>query len=127
MNEPEKVMDTRLPVPYDLDALLELYRDSLDVLNEILAIFREETPGKIDKLERAVGEEQWSLVAHIAHSLANTTGTLRADRGLQLSRATERASRAEEGPRVRELAALLISELGHIAEVIAAYQKRNRT
>jgi len=127
MNEPKKVMDRQLSAPYDLDELLDLYRDSLDVLNEILAIFREETPGKIDNLEWAVREEQWSLVAQIAHSLANTTGTLRAERGLQLSRETERASRAEDGARVHEVAALLISELGHIVEVVAAYQKRHRT
>lgn len=104
-------MDDRLHelAPFDLGRFEQEYAEAPDIMAEILSIFTEETPGRIEMLEEGLREQDAGRVAKAAHSLANTTGTLTAERALTLARATEAAARAEDhelmAARGRQLAA----------------------
>ena len=94
-----------------LSEIVETYRDAPDVLSEIFSIFLDEVPAKVEVLEAAVEAGNLAEVRTIAHSLANTTGTLQVQSSLFLARQTEAAARAGDLETISARAAGLIVEV----------------
>lgn len=104
--------------PFDVVVLEREYADAPDILTEIFTIFAEETPERLEMLRSGMKEGDLARVKKAAHSLANTSGTLRADRALMLARATEAAAREEDLPRATAHAERLVEEASQILEQI---------
>jgi HPt (histidine-containing phosphotransfer) domain-containing protein len=101
--------------------IVENYRDSPEILFEIFSIFLDEVPAKLDALQAAADIGDLDRVRSLAHSLANTTGTLRVQSSLRLARETESAARAGEMDIVRDRAARLIVGVREIVTEIRQF------
>lgn len=104
--------------PFDLSALEAEYADAPEVLEEIFSIFLEETPQRLQMLRDGITDGDAARVKKAAHSLANTSGTLMAQRALTLARATESAARDENLDEMGSQAELLRDEVEQILEQI---------
>ncbi len=89
---------------YDPSEFLQLYGDDPDLKAEILQVLTSETPGKLERLRRAIAGEEGEEIARAAHSLANTAGTMRSEQLLATCRELEAVARAGETGKARELA-----------------------
>lgn len=107
---------------YDFQALVEAYRDSPDILEEILSIFSEETPDRLASLKEAAASRDFATVQKVAHGLANTTGTLKADQALKTAREIETEARSEKSDNLEALVGHLESEIEEVLNRIAAYR-----
>lgn len=103
---------------FDLAALETEYADAPDILEQIFSIFLEETPQRLQMLRQGIAENDAAAVKKAAHSLANTSGTLMAQRALTLARSTEAAARDENLDEMRAQAELLMGEVEQILEQI---------
>ncbi len=103
---------------YSLDAFADTYAEHPEILAEVLNIFLSETPEKLASLHAAIEEKDLPAAVRVAHSLANTTGTLKADRALRAARAVESAARAGDVEAARAATDGLSSELDRVIEVI---------
>jgi PAS domain S-box-containing protein len=108
---------------YDIASFVDAYRGSPEVMQEILAIFEEETPGKLDRLESALAEGDLHTVGRTAHSLANTAGTLRAPAAVDAARETETAARDGNIQAARAAAARLSSVVREMLRQISALDR----
>jgi HPt (histidine-containing phosphotransfer) domain-containing protein len=117
-------MESMVQSQYDVHVLVDAYSDSLDILDEILSIFLEETPQRIDSLKEAAEAKDYSSVHRIAHGLANTTGTLKADHALKTSREIERLAREEQDEGMMPLVERLEAEVGQVIDQIEEYKAR---
>ena len=115
-------MESMAQTEYNLQALVDAYSDSLDILEEILSIFSEETPERLEALERAAEAKDFESVHRIAHGLANTTGTLKADHALLTAREIERLARAEQDEGLRELVETLSRQTREMLQHIEAHR-----
>ena len=106
--------------PFDLAALEAEYADAPEILEEIFSIFLEETPQRMEMLSTGLADDDAAVVTRAAHSLANTSGTLMAQRALALARATESAARDGELEEMQNRAELLMSEVEQILDKIRA-------
>jgi HPt (histidine-containing phosphotransfer) domain-containing protein len=104
--------------PFELSRLEREYADAPDILSEILAIFTEETPERLHMLREGIREDDPARVQKAAHSLANTSGTLMAERALKLARATEESARAADLPTMRKRAEILAAEIERMRDQI---------
>ncbi|TVR51927.1 MAG: Hpt domain-containing protein [Spirochaetaceae bacterium] len=103
---------------YSLDAFADTYAEHPEILAEVLNIFLAETPEKLASLHKAIGEKDLPAAVRVAHSLANTTGTLKANRALRAARAVESVARAGDVEAARVATDDLSSELNRVIEVI---------
>lgn len=108
--------------PFNLAKLEDEYSDAPDVLEEITSIFCEEAPQRLELLQSGVSNSDAGQVQKAAHSLANTTGTLMAERALALARATEESARAGDLERMNQRAESLASEVSSILEQMNSRQ-----
>jgi CheY-like chemotaxis protein/HPt (histidine-containing phosphotransfer) domain-containing protein len=106
---------------FDLTAFQEKYRGSEDVAGQILALFLEDVPVKIDALHRARADRDGGMCGRLAHSLANAFGTLCALRALRLAREIEAGSGEGEDVKVGRLIEELRTEEKKIREGILEY------
>ena len=104
--------------PFDRAALEAEYADAPEILEEIFSIFVEETPQRLQTIRDGIAEGDAAAVKKAAHSLANTCGTLMAERALSLARATEAAARDEDLDAMRDRAELLMDEVEQILKQI---------
>jgi HPt (histidine-containing phosphotransfer) domain-containing protein len=105
---------------FDLGRFEQEYAEAPDIMAEILSIFTAQTPQRIEMLEEGLREQDPGRVATAAHSLANTTGTLMAERALTLARATEAAARAEDDELMAHRGRELLEEVRGILRQIHA-------
>jgi HPt (histidine-containing phosphotransfer) domain-containing protein len=112
---------------FDISEIEAEYADSPDILDEIFVIFESETPDRLERLSSGAETGDAAVVQKAAHSLANTSGTLRAERALTLARATEASARAGDIPTMRERAQLLGEEVREILDQIEARQQSKAT
>jgi len=106
---------------YTLEPLLEDYSDSPDILRQILGIFLEETPQRLDALRSALQSGDRETIAKTAHSLANTTGTVRGENALSIARNAEYAARHESEEEMRDAVHVLLEEVEHMLSVMRDY------
>ena len=106
---------------YTLTPLLEDYSDSPEILQEILRIFLDETPGRLEALRNGVQEDDRETVAKTAHSLANTTGTVRGETAMQQARDAEYAARHGSAEEMAEAVNALLEEVEQMLSVMRDY------
>jgi HPt (histidine-containing phosphotransfer) domain-containing protein len=94
-----------------LNEFIEMYQDDPEILEEILSIFLEETPERIEIIEGSIETKDFARITKAAHSIANSTGTLKASRSLHHARTLEQVSREENIEKVRETFPLLRENL----------------
>lgn len=99
---------------FDLQELRANFDDAPDVLESIFDIFLEEAPARVEKIRQGLADEDVQAVREGAHSLANTTGTLQAERALRLARATESAARDADLQALHTRGGMLIQEVDNI-------------
>lgn len=104
---------------YNISSFVTAYEGSPEVMNEILAIFTEETPEKLERLQAALDANDFHTVDRTAHSLANTAGTLRAKEAVDVARETEAAARREDAEGARSAATRLIGLVQEMLRQIA--------
>lgn len=76
---------------FTLDELKSVYRGDERGLREILLIFRQDAPSRIEELDTALREKDLPKAAKAAHGVANLLSALRNHDGVAAARATERA------------------------------------
>lgn len=109
--------------PFDLSSLVAQYASAPDVLSEVLDIFLEEAPQRLESIRAGLEQDDPEKVKKAAHSLANTTGVLDAERALRLSRATEESAREGNGEEMSKRAEALIREVDDILRQIRAHSR----
>ncbi len=104
-----------LSAEYNIDDFVAVYAGDAEIIQEIIDIFLEEAPERLTALQTALASGSYDGVDRVAHSLANTSGTLKAELTLELSRAVENAVRTGNE---HELDALLPQLIDSLSEVI---------
>ena len=109
---------TESEATYSLDEFAKTYEAHPEILSEVLTIFLDETPAKVVSLRDAVAEGKLDDVVRIAHSFANTTGTLKADDALRAARAVENAARAGDVEAAKTATEVFCTEIDRVIEVV---------
>jgi HPt (histidine-containing phosphotransfer) domain-containing protein len=60
----------------DLSYLMQLMDNSVEIVLEVLAIFKSEVPKDIQKLENHLKHEEWEMLSKTAHKLKSSVGNL---------------------------------------------------
>jgi HPt (histidine-containing phosphotransfer) domain-containing protein len=107
---------------FDLSSLVAQYDGAPDILSEVLEIFLEEAPERLASIREGLEQNDPAKVQKAAHSLANTTGVLNAERALRLARATEESAREESADEMSRRGRLLLREVEEILRQIRTYQ-----
>ena len=68
-----------------------MYRGEEEAFREVLLLFQEGAPSRLELLKTALVQEDLPAAARAAHGLANLLGALRNYEGVGAARATERA------------------------------------
>jgi HPt (histidine-containing phosphotransfer) domain-containing protein len=92
---------------FDFDRFAAAYRDSPEILQEIVSIYLDEAPERIAAISDGLESGDLDPVIQAAHSLVNTSGTLGNDRAVQVARALEAAGRNGDHVQARTVAAEL--------------------
>jgi HPt (histidine-containing phosphotransfer) domain-containing protein len=91
--------------PNALDALRGLQEEGDDdLLGELIDLFLEDSPGRIDGMRDAISREDWPSLASWAHSLKGSCGSLGALHMAELCAHLERLGRSGGGHADAELA-----------------------
>ncbi len=84
-----------------LEALRSLQEDGEDdLLAELIDLFLEDAPTRIDNLRESIAREDWSAMGSWAHSLKGSCGSLGAMHMADLCAKLEAMGRSNHGPRV---------------------------
>ena len=83
---------------YDLERFRSAYRENPDIMREILRLYREEAPQRLEAIRRGLGESDFDRIAGAAHSLANTRGTLQCPEAVSSAHTLEEAARRRDAP-----------------------------
>lgn len=62
------------------DFLLEISGGDQELIEEIVAVFRDDVPPRLDEIDAAMGAGDIAEVARVAHSLKGAAGSLGAER-----------------------------------------------
>lgn len=108
---------------YNIDDFIEVYAGDNEIIREIIDIFLEEAPQRLHSLQQADASGVYEGVDRVAHSLANTSGTLRAEETLDLSRAVEGAVRSGNQGEVASLLPQLIESLSGVIAAVDSYRQ----
>lgn len=79
---------------FSLKELESIYAGDEEGLREILALFLEDAPERIETLKSGIEMEEIPRAAKAAHGLANLLGAIRNHPGVEAARETERALNA---------------------------------
>ncbi len=107
---------------YNIDDFVAVYAGDTDIIMEISDIFLEEAPQRLSALQTALASGSYDGVDRVAHSLANTSGTLKAEATLDLSRAVESAVRSGNSNEVETLLPQLIESLSEVIKKVREYR-----
>jgi len=109
-------------VPYSLESIRREFPEGDEIFPQIIRIFLDEISGKMDRLAEANRTVDIAGIGKIAHSLANSTGAVRAYAALELSRALERKARLGESAAIGPIIAQLSREIAEVITVLEQYQ-----
>ena len=84
------------PVTIDYDTALEICDDEEDLLHEILGIFLNDGPGRIEKLKQAMEAKNWKAVMESAHLMKGSALNLSADSFRLATQTLERVAKSED-------------------------------
>lgn len=89
---------------FDLQRFIANYSERSDILREILRLYCEEAPKRLQSIRDGIAASDDRAVGKAAHSLANTCGTLESLDGVREARALEIAARHGETETIRRKA-----------------------
>lgn len=108
---------------FHIKLLEEEYDDAPEILEEIVDIFLDETPGRLEAMREGLEHQDMSKVAHAAHKLANTSGTLKAHTALSAARELEHHARAKRRDEAETAGRVLQKEMGHVIETLEQWRR----
>jgi len=106
-------------VIFDRQQLETRLDGDVDLVREILGLFRDDAPLQLAALEAAVAAGEWPAVTRYAHSIKGSSGNVGGLRVEAVSGALEAAARAGETGRARGLAQSLREELEALLKAIS--------
>ncbi|BDU78492.1 Hpt domain-containing protein [Mesoterricola sediminis] len=91
-----------------MEQLLGLDDGAVGLLEEMIGLYQEDTPGRLDAVGDALGRSEWSDMADVAHAIKGSAGTMGAPRVRALAAQLESGGRTGtwEGDPAAILAAL---------------------
>lgn len=92
------------------------YDGPREILAEILSIFIQETPERLEIIAAAFQEQNYEVIAKTAHSLANSAGTLDLTSTLENCRSLEAAVRSGDGEKAEALFSGIKGDLLDVVE-----------
>lgn len=107
-----------LPLLDKETALLQLQGDA-EFLEELLSIFREEIPERLNRLNGAIHNKNMSEIAHEAHSLKGVCMTVGAKSCQETALNLEKAAKKYDEAAVREIFPRLKAILDELADTLS--------
>ena len=117
--------DTCAERPYNKPLAMERAGGDEDLFNELVAIFIEETPGALARVQGAVSSGDPKAVTEAAHALKGSLGVLAADDAVAAAQAVETLGRTGDLAGVQEATAALAVEVRRL--VTALQEKTSET
>jgi len=99
------------PPSFDVGAALEYTDNDVDLLRELLAIFRQDAPGQLEAVRAAVARKDAAGLREAAHCVKGSLRVLGADRGASLAQELEHLGAAGSTGEADRLAAALAAEM----------------
>lgn len=103
-----------------MDQLLGLDDGATGLLEEMLGLYREDTPGRLDAVAETLGKGEWTEMADVAHAIKGSAGTMGAPRVRAFAAQLEAGGRT--GKWEGEPAAILQSLRGAYEESLGALE-----
>jgi HPt (histidine-containing phosphotransfer) domain-containing protein len=112
--------------PFDAAAALERTEGSEELLREVAALFREETPRLLDEIRTAMATSDARAVQRVAHALKGSVSHFGAPRAGAAAAALEHAAREAAGPELRERARVLEVEVQLLQDALREWADGER-
>ncbi|MDR3426322.1 Hpt domain-containing protein [Silvimonas sp.] len=87
-----------------------------DLLAELLGVFLSDIPARLQTLESAASAEDFGTVAHEAHAIKGSCGTIAAHANMQRMQALECAARQGDGATVAEIWMACMGEMQRLLQ-----------
>lgn len=108
---------------YDLEAFRSAYRENREIMREIMRLYRDEAPQRLDTIRQGLASDSFDEIASAAHSLANTSGTLQCPDAVAAAHALEEAARRADadacGSELERLERFVGEVVGQIGDALA--------
>lgn len=99
----------------DLDELVLGLEEDWEIIREIFDVFVEEAPGRREKFEKALAEDDFEAMILLAHSLKGASGTIKAEPLRQACYVLEQAARAGDAAKTAEFTPIVLDLLDKTA------------
>jgi signal transduction histidine kinase/DNA-binding response OmpR family regulator len=109
------------PPAFDAAELDDRFEGSLELVAEVLHIFREETPRRLEAIHTALAAGDAKAVSRNAHSLKGALGTLAANPGREIASALEQATESGSLDSAPELVRRLEDEIERFQNALAEH------
>ena len=110
--------ETSAQCPYDKPTALERAGGDEDLFNELVAIFLEDAPGALTRVQGAVSSGDHQAIAKTAHALKGSLGVLAADDAVAAALSVETLGRSGDLAGVQEAAAALSVEVRRLTTAL---------
>ena len=104
--------------PFDKVTLLEYVGGDEDLVREIAALFRQNYPVLLSKIQKAIDDSDLEELALAAHSLKGSVGNFRAKAAFDLASKLNVAARQADFEAARELSGILTLELARLTTAL---------
>ena len=111
----------------DLEAALERVEGDRDLLNEIIGLFLEEAPTRMDEIRTALAGQNGPALERAAHSLKGSIGYFGAPAVFEAARLVEFAGRDSDWDEAAPAVAALEQVLPPVTQALAALQSGHRS
>ncbi|MDR3639555.1 MAG: response regulator [Isosphaeraceae bacterium] len=117
------IIDRHAPAPdaptLDADALRDLLEGDEDLLHELIDLFLQGCPGLLDRIGRAIDENDADALNSAAHELKGSMGSFAARAALETARDLEAIGRSGDLTHARELYHRLQGEVSRLTAALA--------
>ncbi|MBF0476484.1 MAG: Hpt domain-containing protein, partial [Deltaproteobacteria bacterium] len=118
VTQPSDLPDKELPV-FDTGWLVNKYSHKKDFLYELLILFKDELPKKINALNTAIIDNDINLLIKTAHSLKGSTATLGALGLNDCARHLVESGRENDQEKIKIYLGKAETEVGRVLEVLS--------
>ena len=115
---PSSAKDSMSGTPFSRDTLLDRLDGDRELVEEVLSVFLEDTPRKMEELREAVDGSNLDQAMRLAHSLKGAAGNIGATRMHDLARQAEAAASEGNLAAVAPLTDAIRDEFGLLREAI---------
>lgn len=109
------------PCPVDLADALARAGDDRDFYHELLQMFMDDAPARLEELERAIGQRDHATITAVAHSLKGAAANLSATGVREAAYSLETKGRAGETEGYDDPFRSLREELARLGEFVAGF------